>query len=318
VIILKIGGGNDINLEGIANDLPGVEEPFIIVHGANAIRDFLAERLQIHRKTVTSVSGYTSVFSDREIIDLQMMAYAGLRNKRIVELLRQNDIDAVGLSGLDGGVIRGKRNAGIRVRENGKLKLLRDLSGKPKAVNTSLLDLLMENGYVPVLTMPISDETNTAINSENDDVVAVLQGVYRAKRVVHLIEAPGLLEDPSDPGSVIACLSPRELGEREKSAKGRMRRKLLAIKNLFETGAEEVIIADGRTEHPVQDALKGHGTLIKSFVGVQGAVFQKSPLAAGASMLLDPLCTAREISDASDLISNHYRESQHGTHRRHR
>ena len=280
MIILKIGGGNDINLEGIAHDLPGVEEPFIIVHGANALRDSLAERLQIPKKTVTSVSGYTSVFSDREIIDLQMMAYAGLRNKRIVELLRQNNIDAVGLSGLDGGVIRGKRNAGIRVRENGKLKLLRDLSGKPKSVNTSLLNLLMENGYVPVLTMPISDETNTAINSENDDVVAVLQGVYRAKRVVHLIEAPGLLEDPSDPASVIACLSPLELGEKEKSAKGRMKRKLLAIKNLFEGGAEEVIIADGRTEHPVQDALKGHGTLIKSFSGVQGAspaFFKKAP-----------------------------------------
>jgi len=283
VIILKIGGGNDINLEGIANDLRGVEEPFIIVHGANALRDSLAERLQTPKKTVTSVSGYSSVFSDREIIDLQMMAYAGLRNKRIVELLRQNDIDAVGLSGLDGGVIRGKRNAGIRVRENGKLKLLRDLSGKPKTVNTSLLDLLMENGYVPVLTMPISDETNTAINSENDDVVAVLQGVYRAKRVVHLIEAPGLLEDPSDPASVIACLSPLELGEKEKSARGRMKRKLLAIKNLFEGGAEEVIIADGRTEHPVQDALKGHGTLIKRFSGVQGAAFQKSPLAAGGT-----------------------------------
>lgn len=265
MIIIKIGGGNDINLDGIARNLSRVEEPFIIVHGANALRDFLAEKMQIPKKTVTSLSGYTSVFSDGDIIDLQMMAYAGLRNKRIVELLRQNNIDAVGLSGLDGGVIRGKRNTGIRVRENGKLKLLRDLSGKPKAVNTSLLDVLMENGYTPVLTMPISDENNAAINSENDDVVAVLQEVYRAGRVVHLIEARGLLEDPSNADSVIACLSLRELDEEEKKAKGRMRRKLLAIKHLFEGGAEEVIISDGRTENPVKDALDGKGTVIKTW-----------------------------------------------------
>ncbi|MCP5103501.1 MAG: [LysW]-aminoadipate kinase [bacterium] len=299
MMIIKIGGGAAINLEGIAEDLSRLEEPFIIVHGANALRDSLAEQLQVPKKTVTSVSGYTSVFSDRDIIDLQMMAYAGLRNKRIVELFQQRGINAVGLSGLDGGVIRGKRNAGIRVREGGKLKLLRDFSGKPKEINKALLDVLLGNGYTPVLTVPIIDESNVAINSENDDIVVLLQEVYGAERVLHLIEAAGLLEDSSDPGSVISELSVGELVKREKKAEGRIKRKLLAIKHLFEKGAEEVMIADGRSEQPVMEALNGRGTIIKSFSGVQGAVFQKSPLAAGASMLLDPICTAREISDAT-------------------
>jgi acetylglutamate/LysW-gamma-L-alpha-aminoadipate kinase len=63
-------------------------------------------------------------------------------------------------------------NKGIRVRENGKTLIKRDLSGKPRSVNTSLLTLLLDNGYCPVLTIPIVDENGFAINSENDDIVA--------------------------------------------------------------------------------------------------------------------------------------------------
>jgi acetylglutamate/LysW-gamma-L-alpha-aminoadipate kinase len=265
MIIIKIGGGNAVNLEGIANDLSSLHELFIIVHGANALRDSLARQLQKPRRTVTSVSGYSSVFSDADTIDLQMMAYAGLRNKRIVELLQQKGINALGMCGLDGGVIRGKRNSGIRVRENGKLKLLRDLSGKPKEVNKKLLNLLLESGIVPVLTVPIMDEKGTAVNSENDDITAVLQAAYReeAERVIHLVEAPGFLQDPEDPSSLISSLSAQQLTQWEAKMQGRFKRKLLAVKRLFENGVKEVIISDGRVEQPVTDALAGKGTVIK-------------------------------------------------------
>ena len=64
-----------------------MKEKFIIVHGANAFRDRLAKDLGIEKKIVKSVSGYESVFSDKNAIDIMMMSYAGLRNKRIVELL---------------------------------------------------------------------------------------------------------------------------------------------------------------------------------------------------------------------------------------
>lgn len=191
MMIIKIGGGNRINLESIAHDLINIKEPYILVHGANGLRDQLAELLHKPRRRVISVIGYSSVWSDEDTIDLQMMAYAGLRNKRLVELLQQQGIHAVGLSGLDGGVIRGQRNAGIRVIEEGKRKMVRDLSGKPREVNKFLLDLLLANGFVPVLTVPILDERGVAINAENDDVVALLQRVYEAQRVVHLLEAPG-------------------------------------------------------------------------------------------------------------------------------
>ena len=110
MIIVKIGGGAGINLQGIIQDLAQVKEKFIIVHGANALRDKLAEDLGQPKKVVTSVSGYSSVYSDENLIDQMMMAYAGARNKRIVELCHQNGINGVGLSGLDGKAIQGVRN----------------------------------------------------------------------------------------------------------------------------------------------------------------------------------------------------------------
>ena len=262
MIIVKIGGGDGININGIITDLAGLDDPYIIVHGANALRDKLAQDLGLPKQVLTSVKGYTSVYSDEKLLDVMMMAYAGLRNKRIVELCHQHGINAVGLSGLDGRILQGRRNKGIRVYQGKKLKIVRDFSGKPQAVNAELLQLLLDNGYVPVLTVPIIDEQNTAINTENDDVVRVLQQALNADMVINLIGAPGFLADKDDESSLIEHIAAVELEAREQQVDGRMRRKMLAVRKLCEHGASRVVIGDGRTEHPVADALAGKGTVI--------------------------------------------------------
>lgn len=261
--IFKIGGGESINLEAIAADLAGLEEAFLIVLGANAMRDSLAERLGQPKQVLTSVSGYTSVLSDPQAIDVIMMSYAGLRSKRMVELCQRNGINAVGLSGIDGRLVEGRRNRGIRVREGGKTLIKHDFSGKPSSLNTRLMDLLMENGYTPILSIPIIDEQHCAINSENDDIVNVLQEALQAKCIIQLIEAPGFLADKDDEGTLIKHLPRAEIAAHEEQVEGRMKRKMLALRKLFESGAAKVIISDGRTEHPVKDALEGKGTTIR-------------------------------------------------------
>jgi len=263
MIIVKIGGGKDINIPGIISDLVTLDDQFIIIHGANALRDELAEKLNSPKKTMTSVSGYTSVFSDETALDILIMAYAGLKNKRIVEMCHQNGINAVGLSGIDGKIVEGRRNKGIRIKENGKLKIVRDFSGKPKSINLKLLNLLLSNGFVPVLCVPIIDEHNFAINSENDDIVALLQNTIQADKIIQLIEAPGFLNDPEDPKSLIKSLSAKDLLIREEQVDGRMKRKMLALRKLLETGTHQVIISDGRIEHPINHALAGKGTIIQ-------------------------------------------------------
>ena len=261
--IVKIGGGADINLEGIVRGLASLDAPFVVVHGANALRDEVATRLGIEKKVLTSVSGYSSVYSDPDAIDLILMTYAGLRNKRIVALCQRHGIDAVGLSGLDGRMIEGRRNRGIRVREGGKTLIRRDFSGKPASLNEALLRLLLERGYAPVLCIPIIDERGVAINSENDDIVNVLHQCLRAQCILQFIEAPGFLDDPGDPRSVVARMTPAEVAAREQGVTGRMKRKMLALRRLTESAPTRVVIADGRVEQPVADALAGRGTVIE-------------------------------------------------------
>lgn len=264
MMILKVGGGEGINLDAVIRDLAELDMPCIVVHGANALRDRVAEQMGMQKQVLTSVSGYSSVFSDQDAIDAILMSYAGLRNKRIVEMCQQAGVNAVGLSGIDGRLVQGARNKGIRVRENGKTLIKRDFSGKPKSVNADLLRLLLDNGYTPVLSIPILDENGFAINSENDDIVTCLTQALGAEVVVQLIEAPGFLDDASDESSVIPHLSRAELVQREAQVEGRIKRKLLALCKLFEGGAAKVIIADGRSENPVQNALNGQGTVIES------------------------------------------------------
>lgn len=263
MIIVKIGGGSEINLKNIIMDLAELDESFVIVHGANALRDQLTRDLNKPKKVVTSVSGYTSVFSDETALDIMMMAYAGLRNKRLVELCHQHGINAVGLSGLDGKMIQGERNKGIRIKEHGKLKIVRDFSGKPRKINIRLLKLLLDNDFTPVLSVPIIDENNFAINSENDDIVNMIQESLNADKIIQLIEAPGFLDDKDNPNSLVNRMTKDEIKHREEQVEGRMKRKMLALSNLFEKGATTVIICDGRIEHPIRNGLAGKGTIIQ-------------------------------------------------------
>jgi [amino group carrier protein]-L-2-aminoadipate 6-kinase len=262
MMIIKVGGGESINVEGIIKDLKRLGEKAVIVHGANHARDELMKKLGHEKKILLSVSGYSSVYSDDTAIDMIMMAYSGLRNKRIVELCQRNGVDAIGLSGIDGKMIQGKRNQGIRIKDGQKIKIIRDNSGKPDRINSGLLKMLLELGYLPILCIPILDENGHAINSENDDIVALLKDELKADKVVQFIEARGFLDDKDDPESLMRSISSNDLKEIEAKADGRMKRKILALKRLFEKGSCKVIIADGRTECPLSDALEGKGTVV--------------------------------------------------------
>ena len=263
MIIVKIGGGEKLNLNGIVEDLASLNEPFMIIHGANALRDQIATKMGFTKQVITSASGYTSVFSDEDALDAILMAYSGLRNKRLVEMFQQSGVNAVGLTGLDGRIIQGQRNKGIRVVENGKKMLKRDLSGKPKSVNAALLTLLLENQYIPVLTIPIADENGFAINTENDDVICTLQDALHAHTVIQLIEAPGFLNDANDEQSLVLKIPREELEEREQQVDGRMKRKMHALVKLARSEVKRIIISDGRIDHPIRDALNGSGTWIQ-------------------------------------------------------
>lgn len=270
MLLVKIGGGSGINLDGIVSELAGLTRPFVVLHGANGLRDEWAAATGVRLEVVESVSGMSSVVSDEAAVDLLMATYAGVRNKRVVEAFRRRGVNAVGLSGLDGGVVTGRRNRGIRVRKNGRKMRVRDHSGKATSVNVSLLRLLLEEGYTPVLTVPIAGEEGEALNSENDDILALLAAELKATEVFSFLEAPGLLADARDESSVVASLAPDALEAWEEKVRGRMRRKVKALGRMFALSRGRplrVVLADGRISHPVAAAMEGRGTVIESSSG---------------------------------------------------
>lgn len=265
MIIVKAGGGKSINWEYIARDIAELrqQEEIILVHGAGAIRDEIAEKLHAPTRTVTSPSGITSVYTDRQALDIFLMVYAGLVNKTVVATLLAAGIPAVGLTGVDGRLWQAKRKPDLLVEENGKTKLLTgNLTGRVERVHVDLLTHLLRGGYTPVIAPPAISHDNEIVNTDNDWAVAVMAGQLKVSRVVYLFEAPGLLRSVDDPGSVIPHIPKDSLDDYLTFARGRMKKKILGAKKALELGVQTIYWGDGRIPHPVSNALNGGGTVI--------------------------------------------------------
>lgn len=267
MLLIKIGGGKQINIDYICEDIASLisrGEKVIVVHGASARRDEIAERLGIPTQTITSPSGVSSVYTNDQAIDVFLMAYAGLINKKIVANLQRYGVNAVGLSGIDGRLWEAKRKEVVYSVENGKTKLMKNnLTGKVEKINTLLLNLLIENGYVPVLCPPAISFDKQIVNTDNDYALAILVGALKIQQTVVLFEAPGMLQDTTNENSLINSIRKKDLGEYMPSAKGRMKKKLLGTMKAFELGLEKMYFGDGRIQHPVLNALEGKGTVIE-------------------------------------------------------
>jgi len=265
MILIKAGGGKGINWDGICADIAALilSEKLILIHGASVKRDELAARLSVPIKKVVSPSGVASVYTDREALDVFLMAYAGLVNKQVVARLQSFGVNAIGLCGVDGRLWQAKAKKEIMIHEEGKTKLLRDnLTGRVGKINTHLIHLLLDAGYLPVLSAPAISFDHEIVNTDNDWAAAVMADQLGIKKLVYLFEAPGLLRDIDDPSSVIPHIDKGRLEEYLPLAQGRMAKKILGAKRALEGGAEAVFFGDGRVENPVRNALEGGGTLI--------------------------------------------------------
>ena len=265
MILVKIGGGKTVNREYIARDVATIakSEQVVVVHGASATRDEIALKLGLQVKTITSPSGVTSVYTDQAAMDVFLMTYCGLINKMIVATFQKCGVNAVGLSGIDGRLLRAKRKEVVYSVEHGKTKLITgNLTGSVEKVNVALLHLLLEAGYVPVICPPALGTDGSILNTDNDGIAAVVAGALHIKKLVSLFEAPGFLKNSGEPKSVLRSFNKSELDKNMEFAKGRMKKKLVGAKRAFELGVEHIYWGDGRIEHPVTSALAGKGTVI--------------------------------------------------------
>jgi acetylglutamate/LysW-gamma-L-alpha-aminoadipate kinase len=274
VLVIKLGGSAGIDpnltLDDIAGIWPG--EQVVLVHGANAALDAFQRQQGREPHLVQSASGQVSRFTDRETMDDLLAIYAGQTNKRLVEGLQARSVNAVGLTGMDGAIARGKRKDAIRVVEDGKPKVLRgDYAGSLTGIDTRLLDLLLANEYLPVLTPPALSMVGEAINVDGDKLALRLALALGASALVLLSNTAGLLADLDDADSLIRQIDVADddsVTAAISAAGGRMKKKVQAGVDAVRSGIPTVVFGDARREQPVSAALAGHGTTVMAGAGI--------------------------------------------------
>lgn len=265
MLLIKIGGGETINLDYICEDLAELNkiEKIIIVHGASKIRDKVAEKLDHPTKTVISPSGISSVYTDEKALEIFLMVYAGLINKQIVAKMQSFGLNALGLSGVDAKLWTAKSKKDILVQENDKVKLLKNnRTGRVEKINTDLINLILNNNYIPVLCPPAISYEGEIVNVDGDWASAITAKETKVDKLIFLFEAPGLLKDFQDKKSVIKHIDKNKLDDFLQYAEGRMKKKIIGAKRAFEGGVKEIYFGDGRIKNPIVSLLNGHGTII--------------------------------------------------------
>ncbi|PSP27013.1 acetylglutamate kinase [Halobacteriales archaeon QH_2_65_14] len=268
-VVVKIGGGEAVDPAGtIANVAKLVADgrEVVVVHGGSTVVDETIERLGMDPEYVESASGVTGRFTDSETMEAFTMAMPGKLNTELVAAVREAGVDAVGLSGVDGGLLAGPRKSAVRVVEDGTHRIKRgEHSGRIETVDDDLLATLLAGGYVPVVSPPMAgheDDGVTAVNVDADRAAAAIAGALGAD-LVFLTDVTGVYADPRDPGTRIeSATTPAELDAVEAAAEGFMGKKVLAAREALESGATAVVIAAANDDEPVTAALAGDGTTI--------------------------------------------------------
>src|SRR3990170_1054117 len=199
LFVVKMGGS--ILKEGasstLISDLKELlkENKAVLVHGGGVEVTEIAAKLGKEQKFIVSPEGFRSRYTDKETMEIYTMVMAGKINKQIVSALQSQGIPSVGLSGLDGLLLKGERKKRlIAVDERGRRKVIDGgYTGKITEVNVDLLRFLLEKGYVPVVTPIAMSEEFEPLNVDGDRTAAVVAGALKADRLILLTDVQGLV-----------------------------------------------------------------------------------------------------------------------------
>jgi [amino group carrier protein]-L-2-aminoadipate 6-kinase len=267
ITVVKLGGTEGIDFSAVCADAAALlnqGNKLVLVHGGSAEANSLGEALGTPPKFITSPSGYTSRYTDAKTLEIFIMAVNGKVNTLLVEQLQQIGINAIGLSGLDGRLMQAARKETIQSIENGKRKVIRDdYTGRIEKVNEDLLHLLLDAGYLPVIAPLALSQKGEALNVDADRAAAMVAAALHAESLILLTAVPGLMKDFPDAATLIQNLSRNQIPTALEVAQGRMKKKVLGAEEALQGGVRRVIIADGRIENPIANALMGKGTVIQ-------------------------------------------------------
>jgi acetylglutamate/LysW-gamma-L-alpha-aminoadipate kinase len=266
-LVVKLGGTAGVDFSAICNDaaeLIAQGRKLVLVHGGSAEANALGEALEMSPRFITSPSGYTSRYTNRETLEVFLMAVNGKVNSLLTEQLHGLGINAIGLSGMDGRLMIASRKDAIQSIENGKRKIIRDdYTGKIEQVNVSLLEMLLAAGYIPIIAPVAVSYKGEALNVDADRAAANIASALKAETLILLSAVPGLMEKFPDETTLVKHIPRLGLPSALEMAQGRMKKKVLGAEEALQGGVGEVIIADGRVVKPISAALSGSGTHIQ-------------------------------------------------------
>jgi acetylglutamate/LysW-gamma-L-alpha-aminoadipate kinase len=264
-LVIKVGDKvmGDALGEVALSDLETITRrtPTILVHGGGNTVTGIAERLGVPQKFVTSPEGFRSRYTDAETIQIYTMVMAGKVNKQIVMQLLTKKIPAIGLSGLDGALIRAHRKRKLIIKdERGRRKAIDGgYTGLVTNTDAALLRTLTGAGYVPVIAPIALGEDDEPLNIDGDRTAAHIATSINAETLLLMTDVEGVRVD----STVMRSLSSGEAKKILSSLGPGMITKVYAGLEAISGGVRRVVVAPGRGPAPYSAALSGEaGTLI--------------------------------------------------------
>ena len=256
------------NMASLAEELALLHQVGIricVVHGGGKQLSDLASKLGVEQ---TIIEGRR--VTDDATLEMAKMIFAGKINTDILAALRQRSIEAVGLSGVDGNIVHAERRPPKEIlnRQTGVHDTV-DFGyvGDVVQINSRLLMVLLDHGYLPVISSLGADDEGSVFNINADTIAAEIAVVLRAEKLILLSDVDGIYLQPKDPKTKLSRLSAAEADELINSgaATGGMIPKLQSITTLLRRGVHSAHIISGTNRNALLSEIftdKGTGTMI--------------------------------------------------------
>ncbi len=244
----------------------------VVVHGGGPQLNGLSARLGL---AVNQVEGRR--VTDPATLEAAVMTLNGTVNTAILAACRAEGLQAVGVSGVDGGLIKARVRPPVTVGAGREATTVNfGEVGDVEAVDAGVLNRLLDAGFVPVVSCLAADETGRVLNVNADTVAAEVARALGAEKLIFLTETPGLLEDRNDPASLLSVLDLDCLVGLEVRGvvDGGMLPKLAAARRALESGVKRVHLVGGRQPGSLLIEIftnEGSGTLLVRSLAELGA-----------------------------------------------
>ena len=256
------------NLTSLAEELALLHQVGIrlcVVHGGGKQLSDLASKLGIEQ---TIIEGRR--VTDDATLEMAKMIFAGKINTDILAALRQRGIEAVGLSGVDGNIVHAEKRPPKEIlnRQTGvRDKVDFGYVGDVVQINSRLLTVLLDHGYLPVISSLAADDEGIVFNINADTIAAEIAVMLQAEKLILLSDVDGIYLDPAEPQSKLSRLTANEADEMINggAATGGMIPKLQSIITLLRRGVHSAHIISGTNRNALLSEVftdKGTGTMI--------------------------------------------------------